>query len=251
MNSVPKYKSHPMQHSTIYTATTTNPDELLKSMNDTIVKLGCIAVSTELTPKYTNIWSCVATWYNQFDFTTSIYNRDGKLIIIFASYHSLNTFMNYNMLEQRIVVDCPNIDSSTIFILDEKEKSELYPFPSIHTRHPHSVDSMRDLVSIITTCYNPHICEEKARELAKCCDGSSEYHTANQDILMRCCPHTIEEMLNSSKSMIVVVCAQALIQILLNSNNDIIKDKFGYDTYEPLLDEDLVDAFRIAEQLYE
>jgi len=250
MNSVPIYPKRVMHPNTFYTSTTSNPEELLASLNDTISKLGCISVSSKLTPKYTNIWSCIAKWYNQFDFTTSIYNKDEKLVVVFSSYHSMNIFMDYNMLEQRAVVNCPYIDSSKIFILDEKEKCELYPIPSIHTHHPHSVDSMRDLVSIITTCYNPHICEEKARELAKCCDGSSEYHTTNQDILLKYCPRTIEEMLNSTKSMIVVVCGQALIQILLNSNNDIIKDKFGDEIYEPFYDEDLVDAKRIAKFLY-
>jgi hypothetical protein len=251
MLSVPKYTGKNLGYTMIYTVTTTNPEELLASLNDTISKLGCIPVSSKLTPKYTNIWSCIAKWYNQFDFTTSIYNKDEKLVVVFSSYHSMNTFMDYNMLEQRVVVNCPYIDSSEIFILDEKEKCELYPVPSIHTHHPHSIDSMRDLVSIINTCYNPNICEEKARELAKCCDGSSEYHTTNQDIILKYCSHTIEEMLNSTKSMIVVVCGQALIQILLNSNNDIIKDKFGDEIYEPFHDEDLVDAKRIAKCLYE
>ncbi len=45
MNSIPIYPKRVMHSNTFYTSTTSNPEELLASLNDIISKLGCISVS--------------------------------------------------------------------------------------------------------------------------------------------------------------------------------------------------------------
>jgi len=170
MNSIPKYPHHRIHPPTIYTALTPNPTKLMSSLNSTIIKLGCIDVSTKLTPKYTTRWSCNVTLDEQFDFTTSIYNTDHKLVIIFTSYNSINAPMNYNMVEQQVVDNCPLIDGSTVFILDDNDQSELYP--------PHTLDSMKKHALMIETAYN----SDTEIELTKCHDRSTEYHKTSQNM---------------------------------------------------------------------
>jgi hypothetical protein len=238
-NPPPEYKRIYGQNIEMFNSNTDNPDELLDAVVKVIKNYKCSSIETFYKNKWTLLWTCYSKWYMQFEFTVYIYMSNDSPVVVFSRIEHIDNYMDYVKLFTEIVNKCDEIDAGKLLRYNiSSDMSPLDPSPP-NKLVPYTIRKMDDIVDIILECYNIDYSVGMSKRLASICDGSNEYHMANQETLLLNFPGVILKMLHSNKSILIESCAQALIHILLREKQVIAVEKLGYIDYEPMDDRDL------------